>query len=135
MSSSSPTTSLSEAEQKSITTVQDAVEQSLETLRQMALLTVDVQEGTQGALIPKVKSLVSSLDAMDREKGNLERVPVPWDVIGLIDKGELPDEFTREKLEAVNMRTSSDGSKVQTFQDFRQMLLDELKKDGFQENA
>jgi hypothetical protein len=100
-----------------------AVEGTLETLRQVAMLTQAVSEGSEQAVVPQMETLVGQLQAIDRLKGGpVGNMMVPPEVLELIDHGLMPDELTRRRMEAVEHLDAKARGQKSTFHGFAELL-------------
>lgn len=110
----------------------EALEQNLnliiETSRHMGIMGSNFQEHSQAALNHKVTSLVKCLSDLDLIKEDFKEVNVPVDVLKYIDSEQSPVLYTRDSMKSALAKNEEVNGKINEFKQFRDILLDEFKK-------
>ena len=72
---------------KRFDTLQQSIEEFIETSRQIGIMVTDFQPGCQEILNNKINSLIENMQEIEKSKGYVTDVEVPPEIFQYIDQG------------------------------------------------
>eukprot|EP00112_Aurelia_sp_Birch-Aquarium-sp1_P006522 Seg1719.7 transcript_id=Seg1719.7/GoldUCD/mRNA.D3Y31 product="Mediator of RNA polymerase II transcription subunit 10" protein_id=Seg1719.7/GoldUCD/D3Y31 len=110
-------------------TLQQSIEQFIETTRQLGIMVSDFQPGSQGVLNDSLNNLVSDMQEIDKCKQTVQDVEVPLEIFQYVDQGKNPELYTEDCLKRALNKNEEVKSKVDAYKNYRTSLTEELTKE------
>lgn len=110
-------------------TLENNIEEFIETSRQIGVMVSDFQPGCQDILNTKLNSLIENMQEIEKAKANVTDVEVPPEIFQYIDQGRNPQLYTKDCLQKVSQKKDEVESKVDAYKQFKEILEEELKKE------
>ena len=109
--------------------LQQSIEEFIETSRQIGIMVSDFQPGCQDVLNTKVNSLIENMQDIEKLKVFLVDVEVPAEIFQYIDQGRNPQLYTKDCLQKVLTKNEEVKGKIDAYKNFKTILQEELKKE------
>lgn len=110
-------------------TLENNIEEFIETSRQIGVMVSDFQPGCQDILNKKLNSLIENMQEIEKAKAHVTDVEVPPEIFQYIDQGRNPQLYTKDCLQKVSQKKDEVKSKVDAYKKFKGILEEELKKE------
>ncbi|XP_065065326.1 mediator of RNA polymerase II transcription subunit 10-like [Rhopilema esculentum] len=110
-------------------TLQQNIEQFIETTRQIGIMVSDFQPGSQDTLNDKINNMITDMQEIDRCKHLVQDVEVPLEIFQYVDQGKNPELYTEECFKRTVNKNEEVKSKVDAYKNFRMTLTEELTKE------
>ncbi|GAB0097591.1 Mediator of RNA polymerase II transcription subunit 10 [Sergentomyia squamirostris] len=104
------------------------LEMFIENVRQIRIIVSDFQAQGQNVLNQKIQGLVTGLQEIDKLKGQVQNVHVPFEVFDYIDQGKNPQLYTKDCIDKARSKNEEVKGKIDAYRKFKANMLVELTK-------
>jgi len=109
--------------------LQQNIEQFIETMRQVGIMVSDFQPGSQDNLNDKINNLVADMQEIDRCKQSVQDVEVPLEIFQYVDQGKNPELYTEDCLKRTLSKNEEVKAKIEAYKSFSSALSEEMMKE------
>uniref|UniRef100_A0A1L8DFU4 Mediator of RNA polymerase II transcription subunit 10 n=1 Tax=Nyssomyia neivai TaxID=330878 RepID=A0A1L8DFU4_9DIPT len=104
------------------------LEMFIENVRQIRIIVSDFQAQGQNVLNQKIQGLVTGLQEIDKLKGQVQNVHVPFEVFDYIDQGKNPQLYTKDCIDKARSKNEEVKGKIDAYRKFKANMVLELQK-------
>jgi len=109
-----------------MTQIEQKLAEIIQILYRSKICVEEFQEGSQVVLNDYLNAFVRELEALNKSAVLQASVPIPLEVIQLVDEGKNPDTFTEKRLDDASARLQVTRGKIAALEQFKKSLLREV---------